>query len=305
MNFLDTFQELLNKDDLAISKPGLFNGESWVRFDHYEIVEGKNSILYISPAPNAILYKYKPLNEPHILVDYLELAQFFLNYVNQLGGMVTENRFEDFDTLNRHAANRALPFVNKYGLLGSIFSKLDHQYKDTVWVWQNQKNQIGKVVKQMKHQEFTKHYFPRGKAPRSIDYSKEFFSAYSEPAMDILGPGLSLLVWVNYWHEFLQSKAHPDDLIDGHKKGHTWRERFESGFIAQDVGIGLTLDIPPQITYRFKSLISALETMFILSIGSKSNQIKLCQAHCIAVAVALVGTRFEISEQEIKPLKKP
>jgi hypothetical protein len=96
--------------------------------------------------------------------------------------------------------------------------------------------------------------------------------------MDILGPGLSLLVWVNYWHEFLQSKAHPDDLIDGHKKGHTWRERFESGFIAQDVGIGLTLDIPPQITYRFKSLISALETMFILSIGSKSNQIKLCQA---------------------------
>lgn len=76
----------------------------WVRYDRYELKEGKNGIWYVTPAQDAQPHVYNPLKSPEELV---------LDALNV--GMLSMGRKSE-EVIQQGVLN----FVNKYGLLGMM-----------------------------------------------------------------------------------------------------------------------------------------------------------------------------------------
>ena len=76
----------------------------WVRYDRYELKEGKNGIRYVTPAQDAQPHVYNPLKNPEELV---------LDALNV--GMLSMGRKSE-EVIQQGVLN----FVNKYGLLGMM-----------------------------------------------------------------------------------------------------------------------------------------------------------------------------------------
>lgn len=76
----------------------------WVRYDQYELKEGKNGIRYVTPAQDAQPHVYNPMKNPEELV---------LDALNV--GMLSMGRKSE-DVIQQGV----LDFANKYGLLGMM-----------------------------------------------------------------------------------------------------------------------------------------------------------------------------------------
>lgn len=282
-----SFSELEEKDARDLVKPSAFSGSKWGRYDKYELIKTEDGKAFVLPAPQSRLIGYRPFSEPEILIDFLILGKLYVEAWLDIIGMLQPNatpaqkarQARGITILSDAIAPKIMSYVTKYGLLDIFHYYIIGKYKGKVWTVEN-RNYLGTLqtrvaTKEVDCEEHAKQYFPRGTVRKLGPIGVH--AEYGENVLDI-GSAAGHMWWrARAWHIFQQSGEDWDSPF-GDESDSTWEKKLWDVSVVRNVGIRVKGGDKTEVRYVFKTLLSALEIMFVLSLANAKNTIRICKA---------------------------
>ena len=261
----------------------------WAKYSEYEFRQGKDSIFYITPAPNAKPSVYDPLKDAEMMViDALRVGRFAMQ-----------------DSGNYIPRQEILEFVTRYGLLGFISAlPTTPSFMDYEAVYLPKNHFI--KAEAMSTQDYLSIFFPlekpdvykdRGKAQFNVSSDKEAMALAMTFSNEPMAMNMSFqreyaerVDWIatqlrdlafTFISSYLYYKDY--DYID-----EVTRDIYRQGISAFG-GIAPTYHIAlydkPTIVWEFHSLLRGLQMMFSFAMADETRPLRPC-VKCRNVFVA-------------------
>lgn len=291
--------------------PGLFSkSPTWLKHSAYEIKE-INKSLYICPRPGALYESYKPFDKfPQILIDFMTLLIDIDKLPKPLNMAESGQSTQEFcEMRERNLADLSLKFISKYGPLGIMHDYIERLYPRRIGNGEDDDENLIVVFNRkaygalpvslqnkmlpsyteegiinftpmMKYDDLCSYFLPNAKGPYPEISSKEFKQGYSERVSDIsFNRKKSRLAWhINKMNEFYISNDGPSDKSP-YSKNTEWGIYLRESIV--DIGLTFGFDKETNkwdLSWNFKSLISALSIMYIMNItGKMGSSVNICK----------------------------
>jgi len=223
----------------------------------------------IQPQKGARVEEYNPYNKyPQIILDYIDLIKLF------------DNSEVNNKEIQKKQAKYYLSFAHKYGLLGSMFSGVvDIQpgkhglliymshcpgglpYEISLQIKGNKST--GNIIK---YKDYARYFFDEELDPYPYPYTKSFFEKYSESILFTKSRSSITRLLPNIRRIFSEFE---DNVYQSPNNEITLPDFYKVSLIQDD-------NNNYRIEFKFKSLIEALNIMYIRNIMSSGQRVKSC-----------------------------
>ena len=261
----------------------------WVRYDRYELKEGKNGVQYVTAAPDAKPEVYNPLENPERLVLYAlnvgllsmgrksekVIRQGVMDFVHKYGllgfmtALPTTPQFMEYEAVylpkNQYIREESMP-TEKYLELFYPFDKLDLVKKGIESSWNINEDRTMQALALT---------FSEQPMAMNMSFQRQYAERYDWLAAQFKDWAFHLLTSFFYYEDnaFLKDEAK--------KALHMSMAAF--GGMAPTYHIAL-FD-KPTIVWDFHSLLLGIQMMFSFMLTDEDNPLKLCK-HCQKVFAA-------------------
>ena len=261
----------------------------WVRYDRYELKEGKNGLLYVTPAADAQPDVYNPLENPEQLVlDALNVGllsmgrkspeviqQGVMDFVHKYGllglmtALPTTPQFMDYETvylpLNPYIQEECMK-AEKYLDLFYPFDKLDLMIRGTNSLWNvNQDRMMQALMLTFSEQPMA----------MNMGFQRQYAERYDWLAAQFKDWAFHMLTTYFYYED-------QSTMNDATKQT---LEKSMAAFGGMAPTYHIALYEKPTIVWDFHSLLLGIQMMFSFMLTDEDKPLKLCK-HCQKVFAA-------------------